>query len=48
MILIRENKELGENPVQCNNVHHKSHIHWPGTEPWAQLSKASDQPPELW
>jgi hypothetical protein len=27
MILIGDNKELGENPVQCIHVYHKSRIH---------------------
>ena len=48
MILTGENKELGENPAQCGNVHYKFGMHWTGIEPWAQRSKASDQPPELW
>lgn len=32
MILTREIKLLGENLFQFHDLHHKSHIDWPGTE----------------
>jgi hypothetical protein len=30
--LAGETDELGENVPQCNVVHHKSHMNWPGLD----------------
>jgi hypothetical protein len=32
--LAKETEELGENVHQFRFVHHKSHMTWPGLEPW--------------
>jgi hypothetical protein len=39
--LTAETEELGENPLHCHFVHHKSYKNWPGIGP-------GDQPPDLY
>jgi hypothetical protein len=40
--LAGEIEVLGESPSQCHIVHHKSHMTWPGFEPWLPWWKAGD------
>jgi hypothetical protein len=35
----------GENLLQCHFVQYKSHMTWPGLEPWALRWKISDNRP---
>ena len=32
--------------LQYHSVHHKSHMGWPGFEPWSLWWENEDQPPE--
>lgn len=39
---------LGEKPVQCDCVHHKSQVNWPGNYPGPPWWQVSDYQPDLW
>jgi hypothetical protein len=47
-ILTGKPKNSEKNLSQCHSVHHKSHIDWPGCEPWPPQWEASDEWPEPW
>jgi hypothetical protein len=46
--LAGEAEVFGGDVPQCNFVHHKSHMTWPGLEHGQPRWEAGDQPPELW
>jgi hypothetical protein len=35
-------KKTEKIPSQCNSLHHKCHVDWPGSEPVPQLREAGD------